>query len=393
MILLIISTVLNFYTNDVEIKRGDSTFIPYFGMEIEEKDTIIVKDSSKAEILYSDSSSLLIDENSRITTTSGKNRNIFLSIGRVWAKVKSLLRGQSFEINSPISVSGIRGTEFTVSYKEDKSEVKVISGKVKIREFLTGSEALLERERMALIKRGLPLKIQKFKIEELERWNRWKEKHLKDIIRRIEIALERGNIMRSSLLIKQGYTLARRLNLTEEYRAEIGELKKRYEKIQKKQGLIDKQLQDIRYGLRMKNPLLIKIEPLVIDLREMVGELSKQRKELVEYISEHKKFEAMQILSVAKILMKQIDTRIKTIPTRTLDRVVAEAEKDYRIVKEIESEKYLNMEIKDRAKEALKLTKARKVRVKKLQHQIKRTIADYNRIKEDIYRLKREINR
>ena len=143
----------------------------------------------------------------------------------------------------------------------------------------------------------------------------------------------------------------------------------------------------------MKNPLLIKIEPLVIDLREMVGELSKQRKELVEYISEHKKFEAMQILSVAKILMKQIDTRIKTIPTRTLDRVVAEAEKDYRIVKEIESEKYLNMEIKDRAKEALKLTKARKVRVKKLQHQIKRTIADYNRIKEDIYRLKREINR
>ena len=63
MLLIILGTVLNFYTNDVVIKRADSTIIPTIGMVIQDNDTIIANDSSQAEILYSDSSTLYIDEN------------------------------------------------------------------------------------------------------------------------------------------------------------------------------------------------------------------------------------------------------------------------------------------------------------------------------------------
>ncbi|MEJ2356342.1 MAG: hypothetical protein P8Y62_10700, partial [candidate division WOR-3 bacterium] len=71
MFLIILGTILNFYTNDVMIKRADSTIIPTIGMEILNEDTIIANDSSQAEILYADSSTLYIDQNSRIVT-SGK---------------------------------------------------------------------------------------------------------------------------------------------------------------------------------------------------------------------------------------------------------------------------------------------------------------------------------
>ncbi|MCK4225844.1 FecR domain-containing protein, partial [candidate division WOR-3 bacterium] len=163
MVLLIIGAILNFYTNDVVIKRADSTFIPYLGMEVLDEDTVIVKDSSKAEILYSDSSKLFVDENSTLTTTSGKKRSVFLSLGRIWAKVKGLVKGESFEVSNPVSVSGVRGTEFTVSYKDDEAEVKVLSGKVNIRELATGSAVLLEREGMAQVKRGMAIEVRKFK--------------------------------------------------------------------------------------------------------------------------------------------------------------------------------------------------------------------------------------
>ena len=89
--ILLLGTVLNIYTNDVVVKRGDTTIVPTIGMELMDNDTVIAGDSSKAEILYADSSMLYLDANTRIATTSGeKKRSIFLSFGRIWAKVKKL---------------------------------------------------------------------------------------------------------------------------------------------------------------------------------------------------------------------------------------------------------------------------------------------------------------
>lgn len=392
LLLLFIGTVLNFYTNDVVIKRADSTLIPYLGMEIMDNDTIAVKDSSKAEILYSDSSTLFIDQNSTITiATSSKKRSVFLSLGRIWAKVKGLLKGESFEINNPISVSGIRGTEFIVSYKDDESEVKVLEGKVNVRELLTGHEALLERERMARIKRGMAIQLMKFKLEDIERWNRWKESHLKFLIKRIEKALERGNILQASLLIDQGYALARRLRLMDEYSSKIEKLKSEYELIREKHGMFRSKIQDIQHSLRKINPLIQNMEPLLVDLRGMVDHLLPLHKELKEYLRENRKQEAMQMFASMNFLMNQIELNINKIPKGVLSQVVIEIERDYNIVIEMESQIPLESDIRDKIINTSRNVKEVLDKVKKLKHLFDKTITDYNNLKNDISQLKHKL--
>ncbi|TEU00562.1 MAG: hypothetical protein E3J23_02070 [Candidatus Stahlbacteria bacterium] len=392
LLLLFIGTVLNFYTNEVVIKRADSTLIPYLGMEIMDNDTITVKDSSKAEILYSDSSTLFIDQNSTITiATSSKKRSVFLSLGRIWAKVKGLLKGESFEINNPISVSGIRGTEFIVSYKDDESEVKVLEGKVNIRELITGKEAILERERMARIKRGMAIEIMKFKLEDIERWNKWKESHLMFLIKKIEKALERGNILQASLLIDQGYVLARRLRLMEEYRSKIEKLKSEYELIRQKQGMFISKIQDLKYSLRKINPIIQKTEPLLVDLKGLVDHLLLKDRELKEYLKENKKQEAIQMLPSINFLMNQIESKINKIPKGVLSNAVIEIERDYNIVIEMESQIPLESDIRDKIINTSRNVKEVLDKVRKLKHLFDKTITDYNNLKNDISQLKHKL--
>lgn len=392
LLLLFIGIVLNFYTNDVVIKRADSTLIPYLGMEIMDNDTIAVKDSSKAEILYSDSSTLFIDQNSTITiATSSKKRSVFLSLGRIWAKVKGLLKGESFEINNPISVSGIRGTEFIVSYKDDESEVKVLEGKVNIRELVTGKEVILERERMARIKRGMAIEIMKFKLEDIERWNRWKESHLMLLIKKIEKALERGNILQASLLIDQGYVLARRLRLMEEYRSKIEKLKSEYELIRQKQGMFRSKIQDLQYSLRKINPIIQKTEPLLVDLKGLVDHLLLKDRELKEYLKENKKQEAIQMLPSINFLMNQIESEINKIPKSVLSNAVIEIERDYNIVIEMESQIPLESDIRDKIINTSRNVKEVLDKVRKLKHLFDKTITDYNNLKNDISQLKHKL--
>lgn len=392
LLLLFIGTVLNFYTNEVVIKRADSTLIPYLGMEIMDNDTIAVKDSSKAEILYSDSSTLFIDQNSTITiATSSKKRSVFLSLGRIWAKVKGLLKGESFEINNPISVSGIRGTEFIVSYKDDESEVKVLEGKVNIRELVTGKEAILERERMARIKRGMVIEIMKFKLEDIERWNRWKESHLMFLIKKIEKALERGNILQASLLIDQGYVLARRLRLMEEYRSKIEKLKSEYELIRQKQGMFRSKIQDLQYSLRKINPIIQKTEPLLVDLKGLVDHLLLKDRELKEYLKENKKQEAFQMLPSINFLMNQIESKINKIPKGVLSNAVIEIERNYNLINEMESQIPLESDIRDKIINTSRNVKEVLDKVRKLKHLFDKTITDYNNLKNDISQLKHKL--
>ena len=67
--ILLLGAVLNVYTNDVVVKRADTTITPTIGMELKDIDTVIVKDSSKAEILYADSTVMYLDENTKINTS------------------------------------------------------------------------------------------------------------------------------------------------------------------------------------------------------------------------------------------------------------------------------------------------------------------------------------
>ena len=154
------------------------------------------------------------------------------------------MKGESFEVKSPLSVSGVLGTEFEVSYINDESEIKVVEGKVNTKDKRTGQEVILEKERMARIRRDMKMEVKKFKLKELKKWHEWKKGHLDFLLRKIEEALSQGRGMQASRLIVQGYILARRLNLYDEYERKIDQLKKKYENLKEKQGIIEKRIKE-----------------------------------------------------------------------------------------------------------------------------------------------------
>ena len=332
MLLVILSTVLNFYTNDVVVKRADSTIIPTIGMEILDNDTVIANDSSQAEILYSDSSTLYIDENSRIATSGIEKRSVFISIGRVWAKVKRLVKGESFEVRSPLSVSGVMGTEFEASYINDESMVKVVEGKVNTKDNQTGQEVILEKERMARVRRNMKMEVRAFKLQELKRWHEWKKGHLEFLLRKIEEALSQGRIMQASRLIAQGYVLARRLNMSDEYKQRIEKLKKKYESLKEKQGIIDRRVKEINVSYNAIMLGLNRKEPQLMELTAKIKRLSMQATELENYVNRQNVFIAKQQSAVVKRQMVEIEGLIKNIKPQTIYEWNQKMDNDYQFL-------------------------------------------------------------
>jgi hypothetical protein len=332
MLLLILGATLNFYTNDVTIKRADSTIIPTIGMEIMDNDTIISNDSSQAEIIYSDSSTLYIDENSKIATSGIEKRSVFISIGRIWAKVKKLVKGESFEVKSPLSVSGVMGTEFEVSYMNDESLVKIIEGKVNTKDNQTGKAVMLEKERMVKIRRNMQMEVKIFKLQELKKWHEWKQDHLDFLIRKIEHALRKGRTMQAARLITQGEILAKRLKLTDEYKHKIDILKEKYEIREEKQGLIDKKILEINnsynnimQGLNIKEPKVRELSARTKRLSLLVTELEGYATKTVPLISR-------QQLKIIERQIKETEDLIKSIKPQLVYEWHRKLDNDYKFL-------------------------------------------------------------
>jgi hypothetical protein len=225
-VILFLGTVLNLYTNDVVIKRADTTIAPTIGMELKDIDTVIVKDSSKAEILYPDSTVLYLDENTSINTSGEKKRTVFLSFGRIWAKVKKLVKGESLEVTTPISISGITGTVFEQTFRASKLECKVVEGKLNFKEKKTGKETLLEDGKMALIEEGREAKIQKFRKDQLSDWYKWKTKDIDFLLRKLEGAVGSGDASKAASLTTQIQALAGKLGVLDDYQKKLDKIGK-----------------------------------------------------------------------------------------------------------------------------------------------------------------------
>jgi len=191
-LIILLGTVLNVYTNDVVVKRADTTITPTIGMELKDIDTVIVGDSSKAEILYSDSTTLYLDANTSINTRGEKKRSVFLSFGRIWAKVKKLVKGESLEVVTPVSISGITGTEFEQSFIAKKVECKMIGGSLNFKEKGTGKETKLGEGQMASMEKGKSAKFGKFKRDQVKHWYKWTKNDADFILSKIKQASDDG---------------------------------------------------------------------------------------------------------------------------------------------------------------------------------------------------------
>ena len=187
MVLLIIGAVMTLYMGDVKVRRNGDVLDPILNMELSEGDTVITGSGAKAEIMEKDSSVIVLNENTIFTIVEERTRRrFFLSWGSIWAKVKKLA-GWNFQIESPATVAGVRGTEFFVCFTDDSSQVGVVEGKVDVLDKKEGRHYLLDKmKQYKRVKKRVIIR----KLKKINRWAEWKKKDLDHVIK----LAERGNL-------------------------------------------------------------------------------------------------------------------------------------------------------------------------------------------------------
>ncbi len=124
------------------LSKGETRFRKVtFNMPVKTGDKIETKKQSRCELTYNDGSIVRIDEQSIYTvenaTISDDKKEVEskLSIGKLWANLKKLIRGKdSWRLKSPAAVVAVRGTVYRMNAGADSStQVLVYEGQVDVR--------------------------------------------------------------------------------------------------------------------------------------------------------------------------------------------------------------------------------------------------------------------
>ncbi len=101
---------------------------------ISPKDIILTTSNGIVIVRFPDKSSIIVRPNSRVQFSfmSTRSQMINLGNGGVMARVNRLRYKKGFNVNTPNSLAGVRGTQFIVEYNENSKEynVDVYSGRV-----------------------------------------------------------------------------------------------------------------------------------------------------------------------------------------------------------------------------------------------------------------------
>ena len=113
--------------------------------KLKQGDRVRIGTKSKAEIITFDGDIIRLAQNSELTISylqknpvkKIKKKRLFLHIGRMWNKTKSLLRSESeYTVMTPNAISGIRGTAYNIDVSSEQTTlIKIFSGSVKIWRF------------------------------------------------------------------------------------------------------------------------------------------------------------------------------------------------------------------------------------------------------------------
>ena len=103
----------------VTLTRAGVPLTPVVNSQVQLKDLIVTGDKSSATMVFSDDSSIRLQQNSKLEIKEymmkGQTRkSIFsMALGRLTASVSKFIGGDnSFEVHSPTAVAGVRGTGF-----------------------------------------------------------------------------------------------------------------------------------------------------------------------------------------------------------------------------------------------------------------------------------------
>jgi hypothetical protein len=131
-------------TGLVEVQRsGKGSFQPLAeGDMIKTSDVVRSGDNGVAEFKWADGTRWKIMPRTEITVKKSTHNSLKkadqsqlkLTAGKVFIRiVKALKPASQFEVETPTAVAAVRGTIFSVEYRNGKSEVAVFKGKVQVR--------------------------------------------------------------------------------------------------------------------------------------------------------------------------------------------------------------------------------------------------------------------
>ena len=134
--------------NVLILSQGETRFQKAtFNMPVKNGDKVETKKQSRCEITYHDGSVVRIDEQSIYSiekaTINDEKKEVesSLSIGKLWANLKKLIRGKdSWQLKSPAAVVAVRGTVYRMNAGADSStQVLVYNGQVDVKPAVAGA--------------------------------------------------------------------------------------------------------------------------------------------------------------------------------------------------------------------------------------------------------------
>lgn len=170
-------------TGIVKIKASDSVqwLDAKKGMKVKEGDILKTEADSTAELGFGKGLSSIINvfPNSQLVISKFEPGRIELNNGRVFALIKGLKKGSTFEVRTPTAVTGARGTGWSAGYQNGQTEVDGFEQTVYVAGLdengnPLGLEDLLEGYKTLVSEGKGPEKFSELSDAEKDAWRKWK---------------------------------------------------------------------------------------------------------------------------------------------------------------------------------------------------------------------------
>lgn len=131
--------IVTLFYGDIKIEKQGKVMEPKIKMVLRSGDKINVGNKSRIDMQLGSFGIIRINQNSkvemeRLLKETTDNLKLLLRKGQVLCKLKKLRKAQSFTVETPTAVVGVRGTIFMVDTSEDKKKtsVAVTEGRVEM---------------------------------------------------------------------------------------------------------------------------------------------------------------------------------------------------------------------------------------------------------------------
>ncbi len=144
---------------EIQLKQGDKVF---------EKDIIRTEGTSKIKIYFNDESVLTLGENTTLSLEEytlsllDDKRSVVLNLirGRLRAIVGKIIGGggSRYEVKTPTSITGVRGTHFYIFAMENLTRIVLFTGELSLRNILENitGEVFLKPGQMSIVPKNMP---------------------------------------------------------------------------------------------------------------------------------------------------------------------------------------------------------------------------------------------